>query len=259
MWLELSTSVQAFHVAGDERQYFGDEAVGNGQPVVDASGDLVTVDGGNGTRVVVLWTTNPGHPGIAAGTHRFTRTSRGTQILHRRGEPVYVADTAAELGWRIDQFAGGEARMRLGNEARRWFGGEQAFHAANEVVESGQQFFRIDLRGALVAPILYRNVDDVVVVTGAGADHIAVRDTHAGETVIDTGAGDDTIDVHAVRGNTTVLAGAGADTRQHRQRPARHGARPAAGRRPGQHRPDRRRRHRRRRRRRRHAARRRSR
>jgi hypothetical protein len=151
--------------------------------------------------------------------------SKGRQIYHRRGEPKYYADTNADLGWSLLKFAGGEDRVRLGNEARRWYGGEQAFYSAADVKQAPTQLthdaltgkdamaYRLDLRGALGAPIVFRNLDDVVIVTGRGADTIQVRATHVGETVIDTGAGNDRIDVFATSGNTTVLAGDGADDR----------------------------------------------
>ncbi len=247
VWLEVSAAVQAFHAAGDQQRYFGDEAVAHGQPVVDVTGNLVTVAGTGGQQIVVRWTDNPGDPGIANGTRRYVRTSRGTQILHRRGEAVYIPDATATLGFRVATHAQGDDKRRLGNEARRWFGGEQALHAATDVVESGQQYFRLDLRGALVAPIVFRNLDDVVVVTGRGNDAVAVRDTHAGETVVDTGAGDDRVDVHAVRGNTTILAGAGTDTVNVGSVPLVTDPATAADHRPAQHRPHRRARRRRRR------------
>ena len=48
VWLEVSAAVQAFHSAGDQQRYFGDEAVAHGQPVVDPTGNLVTVAGTGG-------------------------------------------------------------------------------------------------------------------------------------------------------------------------------------------------------------------
>ncbi|HEY3484975.1 MAG TPA: hypothetical protein VGK49_06295, partial [Ilumatobacteraceae bacterium] len=134
--LEVSTAVQRFHKAGDVVRYFGDEAVVDFQPVVNSAGELVTIDG-----VVVLWTDDPSDAGIAAGTKRFVRTTNGNQIFHRRGEPVYVcvggdaATGCLETGatWQVAEHADGDLWLRLGNEARRWFGGEQALYAANEL------------------------------------------------------------------------------------------------------------------------------
>ena len=207
VWLEASTKVQRFHVLGDEVLYFGDEAVDNGQPVVGADGEPVTVDDGVGGIVYVLWTNNPSDPGIALGTRKYVLTTNGNTIFHRRGEPVFLMVTGVPV---LQEHTGGEAMLRLGNEARRWFGGEQAYYSATDVKEIGTPTYRIDLDGALTAPILFRNLDDLVVVIGSGNDIFEVRATHTGETVIDTGAGNDSIDVFSTSGNTTILAGAGS-------------------------------------------------
>ena len=125
------------------------------------------------------------------------RTSRGTQILHRRGEAVYIPDATANLGFRIATHAQGDDKRRLGNEVRRWFGGEQALYAAIDIVESGQQYFRLDLRGALVAPILFRNLDDVVVATGARQRRTSPCATPTPAKPWSTPErGDDRVDVH---------------------------------------------------------------
>ncbi len=222
VWFELSTKIQAFQQAGDQQRWFGDEPVANGQPVVDSSGNLVLAQSATGA-VVVLWTDNATDPGIAAGTKRYIRDAQGRQLYHRRGEPKYVTDAAADLGFSPLLFVGGEDKLRIGSEARRYFGGEQAFYSAAEIVRTGTQTsnpsatgkdaaaYRIELRGALGGAIYYRNLDDVVVVTGRGDDRIEIRATHVGETVLDTGAGNDRVDVFSTSGNTTVLAGAGTN------------------------------------------------
>ncbi|MGZ6715887.1 MAG: hypothetical protein ACXVFG_14140, partial [Gaiellaceae bacterium] len=186
----VTVAKAAKHVAGDQKQYFGDEALNVGDPIVDANGNLaVDVNG-----VVRLHTTAT--ISAAGGFHR-----RGEVVLKQNPQGFWVPDT----------FVGGEAVLYLGNEAKRFFGGEPVFGSLTDPATAGATFQHI-AASSMPGDVLYGGLESANFTLGNGDDLVTIYNTHTTNTLVNTTGGTDRIAIRTISGNTTIDAGTGNDT-----------------------------------------------
>ena len=197
--VKVTLETQAYHAEGDGKFYFGTEPVLVGQPVVDSSGNIALDNDGN----VVLYTAAT----IFDAQHR--------QILHKRGAPILRLDS--EFGWIPDTYTAAEAAtnipvLYLGKEPKLYLGGELAYASAAAAATVDTTVDHVSLTGSAAnADVWYRNLEDVQITTGDGADLVTIVSTHAGSTELTTTGGADQIAVRSIAGATTIDAGSGDD------------------------------------------------
>src|SRR5207244_1889059 len=188
----VTLETQAFYAVGDGKFYFGTEDVQQNEPVTDSQNNLVYDNDGN----VVLYT---------AAT---IVDAHNNPIKHRRGAPILRFDN--QFGWIEDtytlaDFANGQiAKKYLGREPKLYLGGELAYASAADAVLDDTTVYHVGVASSNVdANVWYRNLEDVQLTTGNGADLITVVNTHAGPTEDTTTGGADQIAVRSIAGATT--------------------------------------------------------
>ena len=112
------STIQVTYTGLPAKQYYGDEAVQDGQPLVDSQGKLLRTD----TGVLITYTDDPNDPGLTADTVTkvFYQDSKGNPIYHRRRESIYNNDGSRQF------YSGGDVQRYFGDEPRLFFGGEIA-------------------------------------------------------------------------------------------------------------------------------------
>ena len=135
--------------------------------------------------------------------------------------------------WVAQLYADGAPKYTLGNEARRYFGGEDAYYLATDPVQASTQQLPAARRVGRSPARRHARRDPLVRSrrgepdVGDGDDSITVVTTHSGSTRITTGAGTDRVAVREINGPTTIHTGNGDrhGLRRHRRRPLerRHG------------------------------------
>ncbi|MFC1533492.1 hypothetical protein ACFL7M_09040, partial [Thermodesulfobacteriota bacterium] len=193
--IKVVIATQAFNEAGDPKLYFGDEYVEVGQPVVDFNGNIKLDETGK----AILHTTDT--------------------IMHSRGEPVYDyigGDTTSPDSWVQATYSGGEPRYTLGNEPKRYLGGEQAYYTAADPVQAAETYQRVGIEDQQTGSgepgvILYRGLNQVDVTLGTGDNLVTVVNTHLAITEINTGSGEDRIAIRDIEGETTINGDDGND------------------------------------------------
>src|SRR4030095_12754877 len=198
--LKIVLAAPSFHRAGDRKVYFGDDPLQVGQPVVDAQGNLTFDASGKVIRHTASSIVN----------------ARGNPILHHRGEPLYREVVVPIFGFSFsffiqDRYAATDPLLTVGNEPRRYLGGQQAFYNSAERVQESATFQRFLVEGT-PQEVLYTALETVNVSTGSAPDLVTIENTHTTTTTVNTGNGDDRIAVRTIAGPTTVQSGDGNDT-----------------------------------------------
>ena len=216
-------ALTAFHREGDTVRYFGDEAVQNGQPVVQKVGSefviSTTADGAQ-----ILYTSDAGLA-LQDGFAPITETN-GDAITQLRGAPIFdfIGGQWTERTITRAQQNNLTVQRYLGNEALIYFGGEQAYNSASDAILEEQVVTRISGLG-IPGDIFYTNgifpdasgnrvVDqnDVFEINlGDGDDTFTLNFTPSSPFELNTGAGNDRVAVRATEGQTTLNLGEGDD------------------------------------------------
>ena len=130
--------------------------------------------------------------------------------LQTRGTPVYALVSGQ---YQPATYAGGQDKLALGNEARTYLGGEQAYYESDDLQVTRQLVQRLAMTGTagLGDAIFHFGIEALTVITGGGDDDVTVVSTHTGTTRIETGGGADRVAVRTIAGDTAILTGTGDD------------------------------------------------
>ena len=160
--------------------------------------------------------------------------------FHRRGEPVYACSVplvplvggVCNGEWKEQLHAAGDAKYTLGNEARLYTGGEDAYYTAADPEEPRRRASACWSRARRTSGCPARSCTTAsrsCTSLGAGADLVTVVTTHAGLTTVETGAGNDRVAVQEINGETEISTSEGT-TRSTSARAPASGRRRSCGR-----------------------------
>ena len=216
--LEVTLALLDTFAAGDAKQWFGDEQVGEGDAVIVKSGDNFTLAFAEDGETVLTYSASACGASPAPNTVCWL-DSKGQRIVHKRGEPVF--DDPTTTGVFVQQFyAGGEVKRYLGNEPTVYFGGERTFYTAIDPKSTNTSVQRLSFDGPegdiLFTEATFPNGSGVTAAANnialdisldSGNNLFTIVDTQEGTTRLTTGDGADRIAVRRIDGRTEIRTG----------------------------------------------------